>query len=427
MNRKTMWKSVLKKGRKVENVPIRFCRMQAVCVAAGILLYIAAEAAGGKGPFQDGKVRRPAHGMGEVDYDIYVSGLDREEIPVKITVSEKQYDKFEAEEVFKKAWQELLTEIIGDNQSLTEVRTDMKLPGWMDEYGIRVRWYSENQDVIDNYGRVMNEENPSVKKGGIRVWLKAVMSDGEHDTEFDLPVNVYPPLLTEQEQAEAEFRRMIRQMDEEQKGEEWFTLPKDYRGKMLSYREKGTDSAGFLPVMGVFAAVLYGFKGRQEEWKEKKKRNRQMLLDYSEIVSRLLVFIGAGMTVRSSWEKIVADYEKRIQEGRGKRRYAYEEMSRTYYQIRTGRAEGEAYEEFGRRCGLQPYMKLSGLLIQNRKEGMKNLNQVMRTEMISAFEERKNLARRQGEEAGTKLLLPLFLMLGVVMIMVMVPAMMAFS
>ena len=39
----------------------------------------------------------------------------------------------------------------------------------------------------------------------------------------------------------------------------------------------------------------------------------------------------------------------------------------------------------------------------------------------------KNLARRQGEEAGTKLLAPLFAMLGVVMVMVMVPAMLAFA
>ena len=50
----------------------------------------------------------------------------------------------------------------------------------------------------------------------------------------------------------------------------------------------------------------------------------------------------------------------------------------------------------------------------------------MRLEMASAFEERKNLARKQGEEAGAKLLIPLFLMLGVVMAMVMAPALLSF-
>jgi hypothetical protein len=43
-------------------------------------------------------------------------------------------------------------------------------------------------------------------------------------------------------------------------------------------------------------------------------------------------------------------------------------------------------------------------------------------EAIQAFESRKNTAKRMGEEAGTKLLMPMFGMLAVVFIMVMVPA-----
>ncbi len=43
-------------------------------------------------------------------------------------------------------------------------------------------------------------------------------------------------------------------------------------------------------------------------------------------------------------------------------------------------------------------------------------------QVIQAFEERKARAKRLGEEAGTKLLLPMFLMLAVVLIIVIVPA-----
>ena len=42
--------------------------------------------------------------------------------------------------------------------------------------------------------------------------------------------------------------------------------------------------------------------------------------------------------------------------------------------------------------------------------------------MEEAFEQRKDIAKRLGEEASTKLLIPLFLMLGVVMVMVVAPA-----
>ena len=100
-------------------------------------------------------------------------------------------------------------------------------------------------------------------------------------------------------------------------------------------------------------------------------------------------------------------------------------MCHTISQLKSGMAEGRAYGEFGRRCGLQPYVKLAALLEQNRKTGSKNLKSALELEMVSAFEQRKNLAKKLGEEAGTKLLLPLFLMLGVVMIMIVVPAFLA--
>lgn len=120
----------------------------------------------------------------------------------------------------------------------------------------------------------------------------------------------------------------------------------------------------------------------------------------------------------------MTDYEAAVRAGRQKRRAAYEEMGQTWQQLKNGMPEGAAYREFGKRCRLQPYLKLSSLLEQNRKTGSKNLRAVFQAEMTDAFEQRKNLARRLGEEAGTKLLLPLFMMLGIVMVMIMVPAMM---
>lgn len=89
--------------------------------------------------------------------------------------------------------------------------------------------------------------------------------------------------------------------------------------------------------------------------------------------------------------------------------------------------EGKAYEEFGKRCGIPSYMKLAALLEQNRKNGSKRLRDTLRVEMAEAFEQRKHQARRLGEEAGTKLLLPLFLLLAVVMVMVALPALMEFK
>ncbi len=50
------------------------------------------------------------------------------------------------------------------------------------------------------------------------------------------------------------------------------------------------------------------------------------------------------------------------------------------------------------------------------------MTEILRREAMQAFEERKALAKIQGEEAGTKLLLPMFLMLAIVLVMVIIPA-----
>lgn len=42
------------------------------------------------------------------------------------------------------------------------------------------------------------------------------------------------------------------------------------------------------------------------------------------------------------------------------------------------------------------------------------------------MEQRKNLAKRLGEEAGTKLLLPIMLMLSIIMVLIIVPALIKF-
>ena len=157
----------------------------------------------------------------------------------------------------------------------------------------------------------------------------------------------------------------------------------------------------------VVISVLFFALDKQNEIKEKQARQKQMCLDYPEVISKLTLLLGAGMTVRKAWRKIVNDYDSRIKQ-QGKRA-VYEEMKYTCRQMDGGVPEAECYEKFGRRCGTQEYMRFGALLSQN-------------LEAIQSFEERKARARRLGEEAGTKLLLPMFLMLAEVLVIVVVPA-----
>lgn len=103
-------------------------------------------------------------------------------------------------------------------------------------------------------------------------------------------------------------------------------------------------------------------------------------------------------------------------------RYAYEEMIYTMREMQGGVSEAESYEHFGKRCGLSKYMKLGALLSQNIRKGTKGLVKILEQEAGQALEEKRQTARRKGEETSTKLLLPMSLMLIVVLIIIVVPA-----
>ena len=370
-------------------------------------------------------LQRASHGEGELLYEVMVREVGEEgrEIPVTIPVRDRQYSDEEAKALYDTVLPELTDRILGGNESLEAVRGDLDLVRVLEPYGLTVRWESENAELVDSFGTVVNS---GVSEEGETVWLKAVLTDGAHTQEYAIRVTVMPPVLNGDEQLKEKVMEACRRLDTRQKTEKELLLPEEVDGKKLSYyRERDTDYT-VIPFLGVLLAFLWAAREKMKEQNAKKQREQFLLLDYSEIVSKFMVFISAGMTIRTAWERIVVGYENTVQEGTRKPRPAYEEMCHTISQLKSGMAESRAYGEFGRRCGLQPYVKLAALLEQNRKTGSKNLKAALELEMVTAFEQRKNLAKKLGEEAGTKLLLPLFLMLGVVMVMMVVPAFLAF-
>ena len=158
-----------------------------------------------------------------------------------------------------------------------------------------------------------------------------------------------------------------------------------------------------------------------------KKRKEQMLLDYPEIINKFTLLVNAGMTVKQAWSKLTEDYEKKILSSQLKKRYAYEEMLVTVRELKLGVPESIAFEQFGRRVGLLPYIKFGSLIAQNIKKGSKGLSELLSKEASEAFEERKELAKRLGEEAGTKLLAPMMIMLLIVFIIILIPAFQSFG
>ena len=399
-------------------------KRQVICVSLGIILALVVTFVEKQDTVltKGNGLERNTYGQGETQQEILVEGLLAKKVPLAVRIGERRYTKEQAADAIHMAAEELSAQIAGGNESLEQVQSRLELVTWLDKYGISVRWQPDDTELISASGEVFNS---GWQEKGRETFLTATLKAGEYAKDYIYRANVLPPGRTQEEKELAAFENFLMEKEEEQKYSEVFILPEEFEGKTLTYSADRGRSSLMFPLLGILAAILLPLKDRQREQEAKKKRECQMMMDYSEILSRLVVFLGAGLPVRKAWAKIVEDY-RRTEEKAGKRA-AYEEMAAAYYLMQRGVPEIQAYSEFGNRCRVLPYRKLAGILEQNVKNGSKSLTPVLEAEMEAAFEQRKNLARRLGEEASTKLLLPLFMMLLIVMVMITVPAFLAFG
>ena len=77
--------------------------------------------------------------------------------------------------------------------------------------------------------------------------------------------------------------------------------------------------------------------------------------------------------------------------------------------MEAGKPELAALENFAKRCAIPEITRFVSVLVQNLKKGGAQMVSVLRISASECWLMRKNAARRMGEEASTKMLLPIML------------------
>lgn len=372
---------------------------------------------------------RNAYGEGSATYAL-VAEIGDEETggfieEMEIALEARKYTEDEVERYIEDAKKSLETLILGENPDAMHVMYPLQLVVEIPGSPVHIRWETDQYECLDTKGRITAISIPAE---GIVVNLLAVLSLEDTREMVEFAVRLMPQELTYEQQLVEQLSKEIQRRNEAGIQSEEITLPEElYAGEErveISFSAKPENVASVLFLLSIVMAVAI-YLGQDKDLRGKvESRNREMGRQYPEFISKLVLLLGAGLTIRGAFQRIAEKYEKR----RSKQKKAvYEEVSRINHEIDTGVSEGKAYASLGKRCEDVHYVRLSMLLTQNLMKGSSGLSALLSREAQEAFMERKRNARAMGEEASTKLLGPMMLMLIIVMVMIMVPAFFSFG
>ncbi|MBQ6321719.1 MAG: type II secretion system F family protein [Lachnospiraceae bacterium] len=376
--------------------------------------------AGGNKPVENGQILRPPYLAAAREEELVadVEG-EKEKQTIAVSISQQLYTPTQEKELLEQAQKELEEGFLGDNPSADMVRSDLWIPQTLQNGAVQVSCLTMPYGILSEDGKIVGEPSPD----GTLVELQIILSVQDQERILERTAAVYPPILDDAAQLQEKLKRDVQKAQEEDPYSTYVQLPTQEDGRQITWQYPAAGKMGIWLIAFIVPIFLW-FHTDQKIRDQAKMREQELALDYPELVWKMTMLLGAGMTIRSAFSRIAMQYRSQLEESgkSGKKRYAYEEMLWTCYEMNSGIPEAKAYENFGKRCGLPGYVKLGSILAQNLRKGSRGLGAYLEKEAAAAMEERKNAAKKLGEQAGTKILFPMILMLGVVLVILIVPA-----
>ena len=270
---------------------------------------------------------------------------------------------------------------------------------------VEAEWTLSDYSIVNTEGVIQQDQ---VSDTGSMIEATVRLTCHEYEREYSFDFVVYKQNLSNSE-------KLIQDIDNEiekslnTQGKTELELPKQVDGIDVTWKEKKTGYVYKIIILEIVMIILIYLTEKERKKKDIEKRKVSMQLDYPEIVSKMAILLGAGMTIEQAWNRIT------------------DEMIITAREISDGESGRKAYQRFSQRVDLGCYQRFIRILLQSLVKGNKGICTMLEKESDDAFKERKLLAKKLGEEASTKMLVPLMLMMIVVMAIIIAPAVLSFK
>lgn len=163
-------------------------KKQIICVMGSLFIFAAVMYGESvDNPLSQGYLERGDYGEDGRSYEIIVEGVCQKPLSCTVEISSMQYREDEALKVMDELFLQLPHMILGENESLDQVASDLNLVKVFEGVGIRAVWQSKNPEVIDSYGQITAEE---IDSDGIPAALSVTLTDGKYKKEGEINLRV---------------------------------------------------------------------------------------------------------------------------------------------------------------------------------------------------------------------------------------------
>lgn len=183
--------------------------------------------------------------------------------------------------------------------------------------------------------------------------------------------------------------------------------------------------------LGAVIGLLLPVTKLREPARQAERRRQHIVLALPDMLGKLMLLVGAGETVQRAvarcWNGQAGESERTVPKGVRRNRKTpdrplQEEWGRMVRALENGESFAAAVESFSRRCAVQEVSMFATVMLLHYRKGGDQFALALRELSYSLWEKRKATARMRGEEASSKLVIPLAVIFGLLMIAVAAPA-----
>jgi tight adherence protein C len=147
-----------------------------------------------------------------------------------------------------------------------------------------------------------------------------------------------------------------------------------------------------------------------------KIRQEQILSELPSFMQKVSLLLSAGETVQRAWIRSGSAPPHMMNHP------LYKELARTKAQLDQLVPFGKALEDLNRRCGVNEISTMVTNVLMNYRRGGETFALALHEASRIVIERKRTMIRTKAEEATKKLIFPMILMLGAIMVVVTTPA-----